>query len=244
MLKSAILAFKNGNPYKISAKHDPQTRKLIYYLVDVKPVPMKIALIAGDALHNLRGALDHLAYRLFRIGAEERADAKHVYFPIFDNAAKYHAGVMEKVHGMRQDAIDAIDATKPYKGGNDILWWLHRLNIVDKHRLLITVGAAFDSMNVGAHAGAMLAEVMKKHGLPDPPPLDLYVSPTDRMFPLKTGDVVFIDAPNAKVNTKTSFRFDIAFGESGVVDGDSILKTLKDMSDLVGDIVSGFRPLL
>lgn len=243
-LKSAIIAFKNSDPYKISAKHDPQSRKLIYYLVDVQPVPLEIACIAGDVLHNLRCALDHLAYRLFRVGAGDTADAKHVYFPIFDDAAKYQAGVQGKVHGMRQDAIDAIDAIKPYKGGNDTLWRLHRLNSVDKHRLLITVGAAFSAMNIGAHAGAFLAEIMKKHGLPDPPPLDLYASPTDRMFPLKVGDELFIDAPDAEVNEKINFLFDIAFGEPGVVEGDSILETLKGMSDLVGNIVSDFGPLL
>src|ERR1700674_1014003 len=113
-LKLAILAFKNSDPYKISAKRDPQTRKLIYYLVDFQPIPPEVSCIAGDALHDLRCALDHLAYRLFRIGAGDTADAKHVYFPIFDDAAKYQAGVNGKVHGMRQDAIDAIDATKPY----------------------------------------------------------------------------------------------------------------------------------
>jgi len=243
-LKSAIIAFKESDPYKISAKHDPQTRKLIYYLVDVQPVPTRIACIAGDTLHNLRGALDHLAYRLFRVGAGDTADAKHVYFPIFDDAAKYQAGLNGKVHGMRKDAIDAIDVVKPYKGGNDTLWRLHKLNNVDKHRLLITVGAAFSSMNIGAHGGALLAELAKQHGFPDPPPLDLYVSPKDRMFPLKVGDELFIDAPDAKVNEKIDFQFDIAFGEPGVVDGDSILETLKGMSDLVGNIVSDFGALL
>ncbi len=243
-LKSAILSFKATDPYKISAKRNPQTRELIYYLVDVQPIPLEIACIAGDILQNLRCALDHLAYRLFRIGAGNIADASHVYFPIFDDAAKYQSGVNGKVHGMRQDAIDAINAVKPYKGGNDTLWRLHRLNSVDKHRLLITVGAAFSAMNVGAHGGAILAEVMKKHGLPAPPPIDLYLSPGDRMFPLKVGDELFIDAPDAEVNEKINFLFDIAFGEPGVVEGDPILETLKGMSDLVGNIVSDFGPLL
>jgi len=243
-LKSAILAFKNSGPYKISAKRDPQTRKLIYFLVDVQPVPLDIACIAGDALHNLRCALDHLAYRLFRVGAGDTADAKHVYFPIFDDATKYQSGVNGKVHGMRQDAIDAINAVKPYKGGNDTLWRLHRLDSTDKHRLLITVGAAFSSMNIGAHGGAILAALMKEHGLPEPPPIELYLAPADRMFPLKVGDELFIDAPDAEVNEKINFLFDIAFGEPGIVEGDSILETLKGMSDLVGNIVSDFGPLL
>ena len=243
-LQAAILAFNATNPHEVSAKRDPQTRKLIYYVLKAEPVPVEIAMIAGDILHNLRSALDHLAYQLFMVGTRGVGDPKHVYFPIFDDAAKYKAGVGGKVKGMRQDAIDAIDAIKPYKGGNDTLWRLHKLDNFDKHRLLITVGAAFSNFNVGQHLGPKLAEMMKAQGLPMPAIPDLYISPTDRMFPLKAGDELFIDAPDAEVNEKIKFLFDIAFGEPGVFEGDSILETLQGMLDLVNNLVSDFAPLL
>ena len=38
---------------------------------------------------------------------------------------------------MSKAAIAAIDALKPYRGGDDLLWQLHRLENVDKHRVLI-----------------------------------------------------------------------------------------------------------
>ena len=51
---------------------------------------------------------------------------------------------------MRQDAIDAIRALEPYKGGKgENLWVLHRLNNIDKHRLIVTVGSSFQSVDVG-----------------------------------------------------------------------------------------------
>jgi hypothetical protein len=37
---------------------------------------------------------------------------------------------------MAQAAIDAIDAGKPYEGGTNALWCLHRLDIADKHHAL------------------------------------------------------------------------------------------------------------
>jgi hypothetical protein len=40
---------------------------------------------------------------------------------------------------MRADAIAAIDAAKPYKGGNEPLWRIHELNNIDKHRSLFSV---------------------------------------------------------------------------------------------------------
>ena len=243
-LQAAILAFNATNPHEISAKRDSQMRKLIYYILRAEPVPVEIAMISGDILHNLRSALDHLAYQLFMVGTGGVGDPRHVYFPIFDDAAKYKTGAGGKVKGMRQDAVDAIDAIKPYKGGNDTLWRLHKLDNIDKHRLLITVGASFSNFNVGQHLGPKFAEMMKAQGLPMSPMPDLYISPTDRMFPLKVGDELFIDAPDAEVNEKINFLFDIAFGEPGVVEGDAIIETLQGMYDLVDNLVSDFAPLL
>src|SRR5215467_5532663 len=40
-------------------------------------------------------------------------------------------------------AVKLMDALKPYKGGNDVLWHLSRLNNIDKHRLLITTSMRF-----------------------------------------------------------------------------------------------------
>lgn len=48
-LQAIIGAFFKTNPYKVSAKRDPQTRRPIYYVSSVESVPEPIALIAGDA---------------------------------------------------------------------------------------------------------------------------------------------------------------------------------------------------
>ena len=161
-LESEIKSFLATNPYVVGTKRNPQTRQLIYYLVSVENVPRRIAAIAGEVLQNLRSVLDHLAYALFMVGPGglSSASAKHVYFPISDDAAKYATESIGKVKGMRKDAIDAINAVKPYKGGNDTLWILHKLNNVDKHRFVIMVGSAFRSMDLGAHAFAGLVKVV------------------------------------------------------------------------------------
>jgi hypothetical protein len=46
--KGAIHSFFASNPYKIGTKRDPQTRRLIYYLTEVKDVPPTIAVIWGN----------------------------------------------------------------------------------------------------------------------------------------------------------------------------------------------------
>ena len=63
-LEREMRSFLDTNPYKVGAKHDPQTRKLIYYVTSAESTPDCLPLIAGDAIQNLMSALDHLAYQL------------------------------------------------------------------------------------------------------------------------------------------------------------------------------------
>jgi hypothetical protein len=240
-LDVALKAFFDTNPYVVGAKRDPQTRKPIYYLVSVEDVDVDIAAIAGNVLQDLRSALDHLAYQLVQVGTGLPSPFNYVYFPIFDSATKYEAGKLGQIKGMRQDAIDAIDAVKPYKGGNDTLWRLHRLNTVDKHRLLITVGSSFQSVDIGpiVQRGLEAFADIGNLGFPS-----LFLRPADRLYPLKAGDELFIDAPNAKVNEKLQFRFDVALSEPQVIEGEPLLETLHQMVDLVDKLVPIFEPLL
>jgi hypothetical protein len=240
-LDVALKAFFDTNPYVVGAKRDPQTRKPIYYLVSVKEVDTDIAAIAGNVLQDLRSALDHLAYQLVQVGTGRPGPFTHVYFPIFDSATRYEAGKLAQTKGMRQDAIDTIDAVKPYKGGNDTLWRLHRLTIVDKHRLLVTVGSYFQSVDIGPIMQRELKAFAIVSSIALPP---LFLRSADRLYPLKAGDELFVDAPNAKVNEKLQFRFDVALSEPQVVEGEPLLETLQQMLDLVGKLVPTFEPLL
>jgi hypothetical protein len=137
-LTAALLSFKNGEPYKLATKEDPKTRCLVYYITKADDIPAAIPFIAGDALQNIRTALDHLAWQLVPVNERGPQTA----FPIFDDASKYQTGKTQRIKGIPNAAMDLVDAAKPYKGGNERLWRLHRLNNIDKHRLLITVGAA------------------------------------------------------------------------------------------------------
>jgi hypothetical protein len=241
-LEADVQAFNKTSPYVVQTKRDPQSRRLIYYVASVKEVPTILAAITGDVLQNLRSALDHLAYELVLIGTGGSGPTRHVYFPISDDAAKYKADTPGKVQGMRQEAVRAIDAIKPYGGGgNDALWRLHRLNNIDKHRTLILVGSAYRSVNLGAHMSEMMRRTWPDRPLPK---TDLYFRPADRLFPLKVDDELFIDAPDAEVNPAINFRFEVAFGEAGIVEGAPLLETLQQMADLVNYLISQFGPLL
>jgi hypothetical protein len=239
-LDSAIHDFFHSKPYQVSTKRDA-TRRLIYFVSSVKPTPTRFATIAGDAIQNLRSALDHLAWQLFLIGTRGTADGNRVYFPIAHDAITYNAK-LRKLSCMRHDAITTLNTIQPYKGGTEhTLWVLHKLNNIDKHRLLVTVGSVYQSFNVGKYMTSRLQR--KATGIPFPK-VDLYVRPADNLFPLKVGDELFIDAIDAQVNKEMDFRFNIALNEPGVIEGAPLLDTLNDISGLVSKTVSLFTTCL
>jgi len=247
-LKSECSRFVESSPYLVQVRRAPLTRRPIYYVASVQHTPHQIALIAGDVLQNLRSALDHLAYQLVVVGKNSPGPFSHVYFPIADNAEKYLAERNRKVAGMREYAIAAIDAVKPYQGGNDLLWRLHRLNNIDKHRLLIAVGSAYRSVNVGGVLERHLRTTLESspamaHLSKDLPKMDVFIKPADKLCPLKAGDELFVGLPDAPFDEPMQFRFEVAFGEQEVK-GEPILETLHHMADMVSHLVDDFTPFL
>jgi hypothetical protein len=248
-LGTEISAFSAISPYKVSARRDPETRRPIYFVSDVTDTPVVIATIAGDVLHNLRSALDHLAYQLVMAGTAGKPPGYLVYFPIGGNLVKYEAKKVKDLRGARPEVVAEMDAVKPYKGGSDDLWRLHKLSNIDKHRFLIAVGSAYRSLDLGA----VVWQTMKK-SLAGRPEADnfakmevprLFLKPADRLFPLKVGDELFIDSPDAEVNDKVQFRFDIALGEPEAdVNGDPLVETLQKLVDVVESTTRRFERFL
>jgi len=239
--------FHLTNPYRVSVERDQDTQKPVYYVSSAEAIPNIIALIAGDAIQNLMSALDHLAYQLVCAATSDNPPSpKRIYFPIDDDAAKYEDKKIKKLQGARQTTIDAIDAIKPYKGGNDLLWVLHQLNNVEKHRLLLTVGSKFGSVNIAPMIMRDIVTMMTRH-LPEGqavPTFDLFLNPADVLFPLKVGDQLFVDLPDAEINEKMQFRFDVALSESRIVEARSLMELLIQLTKLVENIISNLAPEL
>jgi hypothetical protein len=248
--ESEAAAFLATNPLSIATQRDPDSNRLKYYVHSLQPVPQILALLTGDILHNLRGALDHLAYQLFIIGTKgAQGVGAHIYFPICKDLQTYEGQKGGKTKGIKADALAAIDALKPYKGGNDALWLLHSLNTIDKHRLLMTAGAAMAAVNIGGHFDPWLEGLAEKwpekaSAIRGMPPLDLFVRPADRQFPLKVGDVIYVDAPDATPNPRLQFRIDLALDEIEAQRGASILEVINQTGQAVEAAVTALAPHL
>jgi len=238
-LESEVIAFRDKQIYGVSTDADLTTGKLreddprilrvqasdftagkfvspIFALRPFRILSFSAVSTAGDVIQNLRSALDHLANQLVWVGSG-LPPSRRVEFPIAKDAATYERNKARQVKGMCPKAIKAIDALKPYKSGNDLLWKLHELNNIDKHRALFTV----DSDCV------MLDDWLPPYG-----------------YLLKAGDPTFSGVFDDEVEKNVEFEIDEALTKPQVPLGDALLPALHQMVVFVDNLVLSFRPFL
>jgi hypothetical protein len=245
-LETRIHQFLATKPYKVAIKIDSQSRKPIYYVSAVDPVPDSLALVAGDVIHNLICALDHLAYQLImKDTAGSPPDPFGIYFPIGETVEKYKTKKDRQISGAGKHTICAIDALKPYKGGNDLFWQLSRLNNVDKHRLLLAVGSQAAGVNLIQHMANFLpGDIFSPEDKASLSMTGLFFTPSDTGFPLKEGFELLIGGVDEKPNPNQQFLFDVALNEPGIIESKSILVSLREFAAIVSDAFLQLGPLL
>ena len=241
-LNAAIGTFGATNPYKVAVKRDQMNRP-VYYASKVDGVPLEITLILGDAIQNMRTALDHLAQQLYLVGTGSSNLARHTNFPIADTASKHEALVAKSVKGMTQKAIDAICALEPYKDGKGHqLWVLHNLNNIDKHRALVACAGSFQSVDVLAAMVPHMSTTMRA-GFENAN-ISLFIRPADQLCPLKVGDELFSGLPDEEVNPTLPFRIGVSLNEPEVVQPGLMLEAVQHLADIVSNTVNAFKPFL
>ena len=121
-----------------------------------KSFPCEIPLVIGDAVHNLRSALDLMACEIVSMAGG--TPSRYTNFPFRDTRQELEAtinGGEIKIAGSDIIAV-LLDVIKPYnKGGDSTLCALHSLDIIDKHRLLIPTVSVAALTHVNAKIGPM-----------------------------------------------------------------------------------------
>lgn len=173
LLNAEIAAFAAKDSYRVAANFEGEPAEIVirmYFRDKPASIPLRLSLIAGDAVHNLRSALDHLAYALAQIGT---GPTRHTQFPIFedakqfrDNQDRFLAGIVKR-HRARIEALQPyharpgfLESVKPDSqhplASNLFLLAIRRLDNMDKHRLLIspTPVARFQKPELGGVVSA------------------------------------------------------------------------------------------
>lgn len=232
-LDVAVRSFCESKPYTLGTKPHPvaEIEHTTLYVSSIKPVPNDFALIVGDAVHNLRSSLDHLAWQLVEAGGG--IPNKDTCFPICHGTkgSQQYASAIGKgeIKKMRVGAEKALCAVQPYITRDDTLWLIHEVDRIDKHRLLITVVSTMNRWGVDMLKGQTM-----------------WFS-EERFLPLVLGDEI-VNIPTSTYNRQTHEDFklgiDVAFGKPEIAEGHLVLLTLNQMADFVDKLVIDFEGFL
>jgi hypothetical protein len=170
----------------------------------------------ADCLHNMRQALEHLAYRLAVsvYGADPPPNEENTGFPITTTQAHFDNAVYGKIGAKKvlpKALYAALQAVQPHPGRDQHLWVLHELDNIDKHRFLPVVAgvATGNRFHIGTFTGSH------------------FQGP--RLGPLEpeTPVVEYIPAPDAEVDMDLEFSGAIALARtSAVAPGEFVLPLL------------------
>ena len=240
-LNAEIETFASLNPYGVSVYDDAQTGERIWLAKVTAQPPIRWGVIVGEIAHQLRSALDHLAWQLVLDGGgkpETRPGGTE--FPIFwKGADKFETSGRRRLKGASERAVGFIESLQPYQRRDRFwehpLYILHELDARDKHRVL--------NLGVGGFERATVT----------------YTSPTDpvgvRQFeiggsepisPLVDGTEIYrhpVEDRASEMRMQGQLIFRLVFEQGGPAEGEQLTETLGELIDFVDRLITLFRPM-
>lgn len=140
-MNKRFIAWKRSSPYNIAVESDPENadRELLVAYLDRSLDPL-IHVDVGMVINSMRAALDILMTAL--LAGHGIKPEREAHFPIRDTRAKFLAAIatFERKEWISSVEAAAIKDTEAYKGGDDVLYRVHQLDILRKHERLLKVG--------------------------------------------------------------------------------------------------------
>ena len=141
-------AVAEREPFTID--HQFERKRVVIRHGKVSPNDPAWPLIVGDIIHNLRSALDHLVCQLAILNGNDVSCCDGTHFPICIHKSDFRKADKRLKKLISPEAFALIEDLQPYKAADEgkrptaaLLWAVHKLNIIDKHRTLLVVGKLF-----------------------------------------------------------------------------------------------------
>jgi hypothetical protein len=165
-------AFLERKPAPFGFRTEPtvgpdKVRTYTLYATVRREPPRELGLVVGDAIANIRHALDHLIYEMSPPSARRRGKTG---FPIYTDRCEFQVLGATLLRGIKGDERTMIERHQPYQSGqaavNHPLAILNRLANQDKHRVLLPLVAAVN--NTGTWIGSTNANIKIGYFRPGP----------------------------------------------------------------------------
>jgi len=149
--------FQQRHPYAFAFDERADTGHNTVYL-RTERVPLRLSAIAGDVLHDLRSALDNLAWQLVTAeGYQGQKPGFHTKFPIYGDKGNFRNDVVSRSPKRSPGPLTGLDpagpiwalitSEQPYHRPDpekSVLGLLQSFSNLDKHRVLMPAGSIAD----------------------------------------------------------------------------------------------------
>lgn len=231
-------AFHSREPYAIFTEDEVSAGQRHWKVHIKERVPAEWSGIVGGAIHNARAALDLLLVAVVRHDDPGRASYNHVHFTVRETRDKFKARLPENMQGASAKARRLVEHLRPYKGGNEAFWRLHQLDILDKHKAIIPVGSAYTRFGYTLDMAGLFPDQAWMQSVK---PVTISMHPADRMFPLEDGATLLTAGIDPPFQNEVQFKFEIAFGEGQILDGEPVVPALLQICDFVERVCGIFE---
>jgi hypothetical protein len=236
-------------PATFRAEFKPDRQDLVWTFVEtVTPPPLRLAVLIGDVVHNLRSSLDHLVFELSFLGTGGKVPSVQSAFPCChtrsgrrgwdsDRVQKQQlAGVLEKHRALiykAQPCYRRQDATaRRRRGKHNAIADLQNLWNEDKHRMVqsVVVVAATVKPRVGPYTNCQATALPR-------------INPRFLGLPLEVGTEVLsipvrVTGPNPNVHVDVEIG-----GQIRLRNGFPIVEALTRIGGVVSGAIEYFEPI-
>jgi hypothetical protein len=201
----------------------------------ISPIPQVIPVIAGDAVHNIRSALDHFAWA----AVDPSVRGSGTYFPVSSAATrepgKWRQQVERQLKGVSPELIGAVTALEPWEGGQEQgLWAVHQLDLADKHRLVLAAAVALRRIEL--HGDSYELTNFKRWSGWDPA-ASLPLEPIE-WTPVEENAVLAIPLTASELGgTETTLRFDVVLAEAALLRRAAAASVLTALADSAEEVL-------
>jgi len=179
------------------------------------PIPVKVSILVGEVVSNLRSALDYLIYELARLDSGSVQNGTQ--FPIEDKPTGFQGRGNSFLRGINDAHAAQIERLQPYNGVD----WTRRLRIIsnpDKHRHL----------SIHTHNTAIKA-------LKTNDPAQAFPTQGDK------GAIIVMKLLNPATKSTMYMQFNFTFYIC-FDDGTPVIQTLEELHSQVADTLTNFKP--
>jgi hypothetical protein len=221
-LDTEATRFFSRHPFDVSMTPFKRRGRFVFGVGERKGFPDRLfSLIIGDAVHNLRSALDYL---IAACATARGCPIDKTEFPVQPYKWGVEKIIQRKVGPAGPTARRLVMESRPYRRGNRYLHAVHELDRSDKHRLVVPVGCM---TKVSVTSGGW-------NDLPHVTHETTVVGRRGRVIPVQPG------YENA-IMTEAQFVAEIIFGKDTPVAGEACYEALRKMYLAVTDVIARFE---